>query len=219
MSTNVNLDTLVPMVVETTGRGERGYDIFSLLLKERIVFLGTPIDDAVANLVVAQLLFLQREDPDKEISMYINSPGGSISAGLAIYDTIQLVSAPVSTIAVGMTASMGTILLCSGARGRRYALPNATVHIHQPWGGVQGQAVDIEIEARRIIRERERLNHILAKHTGQPLDRIVLDTDRNYWMNADEAVKYGIVDEVLSKSVKGESKAPSTQENQSKEGQ
>ena len=206
MSNQSSMATLVPMVVETTGRGERGYDIYSLLLKERIVFLGTPIDDAVANVIVAQLLFLQREDPDKEISIYINSPGGSISAGLAIYDTIQLVSAPVSTIAVGMTASMGTILLCSGTRGRRYALPNSTVHIHQPWGGVQGQAVDIEIEARRILRERERLNQILAHHTGQPLERIVLDTDRNYWMNAEEAVKYGIVDQVLSKTAKSQAK-------------
>jgi len=187
------------MVVETTGRGERGYDIFSLLLKQRIVFLGTLIDDTVANLVVAQLLFLQHDDPEKEISLYINSPGGAISAGLAIYDTMQLISPPVSTIAVGMTASMGTILLCAGTKGRRYALPNATVHIHQPWGGVQGQAVDIEIEARRILRERERLNQILAKHTGQPLERINQDTDRNYWMNAEEAVKYGIVDEVLIK--------------------
>ncbi|MBC7232955.1 MAG: ATP-dependent Clp protease proteolytic subunit [Chloroflexi bacterium] len=193
-------NTVIPMVIETTGRGERGYDIFSLLLKERIIFLGTPIDDTVANLIVAQFLFLQREDPEKEISLYINSPGGSISAGLAIYDTMQLVSAPVSTIAVGMTASMGTILLCAGTKGRRYALPNATVHIHQPWGGVQGQAVDIEIEARRILRERERLNQILAKHTGQPLERIIQDTDRNYWMNAEEAVQYGIIDEVLRKT-------------------
>ena len=209
MSNQPSFATLVPMVVETTGRGERGYDIYSLLLKERIVFLGTPIDDAVANVIVAQLLFLQREDPDKEISMYINSPGGSISAGLAIYDTIQLVSAPVSTIAVGMTASMGTILLCCGTRGRRYALPNSTVHIHQPWGGVQGQAVDIEIEARRILRERERLNQILAHHTGQPLERIVVDTDRNYWMNAEEAVKYGIVDQVLSKAAKSQDKTSS----------
>jgi len=192
-------NTVIPMVVETTGRGERGYDIFSLLLKQRIVFLGTLIDDTVANLVVAQLLFLQHDDPEKEISLYINSPGGAISAGLAIYDTMQLISPPVSTIAVGMTASMGTILLCAGTKGRRYALPNATVHIHQPWGGVQGQAVDIEIEARRILRERERLNQILAKHTGQPLERINQDTDRNYWMNAEEAVKYGIVDEVLIK--------------------
>jgi ATP-dependent Clp protease protease subunit len=193
-------NTLIPMVVETTGRGERGYDIFSLLLKERIIFLGSTIEDAAANLVVAQLLFLQREDPEKEISVYINSPGGSITAGLAIYDTMQLVSAPISTIAVGMTASMGTILLCSGTKGRRYGLPNATIHIHQPWGGVQGQAVDIEIEARRILRERERLNQILSKHTGQPLERIVQDTDRNYWMSAEQAVQYGIIDEVLQKT-------------------
>ncbi len=193
-------DTLVPMVIEATGRGERAYDIFSLLLKERIIFLGTPIDDNVSNLVVAQLLFLDREDPEQEISLYINSPGGAISAGLAVYDTMQLIRAPVSTIAVGMTASMGTILLCAGAKGKRYSLPNATVHIHQPWGGVQGQAVDIEIEARRILRERERLNKILANHTGQSLERINQDTDRNFWMNAEEAVEYGIVDEVLVKS-------------------
>ena len=193
-------NTVIPMVVETTGRGERGYDIFSLLLKERIIFLGAPIDDTIANLIVAQLLFLQREDPEKELSVYINSPGGSITAGLAIYDTMQLISAPVSTIAVGMTASMGTILLCAGTKGRRYGLPNATIHIHQPWGGVEGQAVDIEIEARRIIRERERLNQILSKHTGQPLERIIQDTDRNYWMNAEQAVQYGIIDEVLHKT-------------------
>jgi ATP-dependent Clp protease protease subunit len=187
------------MVVETTGRGERGYDIYSLLLRQRIVFLGTPIDDNVANLIVAELLYLQHEDPEKEISLYVNSPGGSISAGLAIYDTMQLISPPLSTIAVGMTASMGTILLCAGTKGRRYALPNATIHIHQPWGGVQGQAADIEIEARRILRERERLNQILSQRTGQPLERIVQDTDRNYWMTAQEAVDYGIVDEVLAK--------------------
>jgi ATP-dependent Clp protease protease subunit len=193
-------NTLIPMVVETTGRGERGFDIFSLLLRQRIVFLGTTIDDTVANVVVAQLLFLEHEDAEKEISLYINSPGGSISAGLAVYDTMQLIHAPVSTVAVGMTASMGTILLCAGSKGRRYALPNATIHIHQPWGGVQGQAVDIEIEARRILRERERLNHILAEKTGQPPERIVQDTDRNYWMTAQEAVDYGIVDEVLSKA-------------------
>lgn len=193
-------NTVIPMVVETTGRGERGFDIFSLLLRQRIVFLGMAIDDTVANLIVAQLLFLEHEDAEKEISLYINSPGGSISAGLAIYDTMQLIRAPISTVAVGMTASMGTILLCAGSKGRRYALPNATIHIHQPWGGVQGQAVDIEIEARRILRERERLNHILAEKTGQPLERIVQDTDRNYWMTAKEAVEYGIVDEVLSKA-------------------
>jgi ATP-dependent Clp protease protease subunit len=192
-------DTLIPMVIEATGRGERAYDIFSLLLRNRIIFMGTAIDDNVANLVVAQLLFLAQQDPDKDISLYINSPGGQITAGLAVYDTMQLVTPQVSTIAVGMTASMGTILLCAGAKGKRFALPNATVHIHQPWGGVQGQAVDIEIEARRILRERERLNQILAKHTSQTLERINQDTDRNYWMNAEEAVAYGIVDEVLTK--------------------
>jgi len=194
-------NTLIPMVIEATGRGERAYDIYSLLLKERIVFLGTPIDDNVANLVLAQLLFLAQQDPEKEISLYINSPGGAITAGLAIYDTMNHISPPVSTIAVGMTASMGTILLCAGVKGKRYALPNATVHIHQPWGGVQGQAVDIEIEARRILRERERLNHILSLHTGQSLERINQDTDRNYWMTAEEAVAYGIVDDVLKKPI------------------
>ena len=192
-------NSVIPMVIEATGRGELAYDIYSLLLKERIIFLGTPIDDQVANLMVAQLLFLDGEDSEKDISVYINSPGGQITSGLAIYDTMQLVRAPVSTIAVGMTASMGTILLCAGTKGKRYALPNATVHIHQPWGGVQGQAVDIEIEARRILRERERLNLILAEHTGQSIERIVQDTDRNYWMTAGEAVSYGIVDDVLKK--------------------
>ncbi|KPL22070.1 MAG: hypothetical protein AMJ93_08065 [Anaerolineae bacterium SM23_84] len=196
-SRSVHRATVIPTVIETTGRGEMRYDIYSLLLRQRIVFLGTPIDDIVANLIVAELLFLDNDDPEKEISLYINSPGGSISAGLAVYDTMQLISSPISTVAVGMTASMSTILLCAGAKGRRYALPNATVHIHQPWGGVQGQAVDIEIEARRILRERERLNEILAQNTGQPLERIVQDTDRNYWMTAQEAVDYGIVDEVL----------------------
>ena len=188
---------VIPMVVENTGRGERVYDIFSLLLKERIIFLGTPIDDHVANLVVAQMLFLDREDPDKEIRLYINCPGGSITAGLAMYDTMQIVSAPVSTICVGLAASMGTVLLSAGVKGRRYALPNSTIHIHQPWGGAQGQAVDLEIEARRIMRERERLNQLIAKHTGQPIERIVHDTDRNYYMDAAEAVEYGLIDEVL----------------------
>jgi ATP-dependent Clp protease protease subunit len=191
---------IIPMVIESTGRGERAYDIFSLLLKERIIFLGTPIDDHVANLVVAQMLFLDREDPDKEIRLFINCPGGSITAGLAIYDTMQMVSAPVSTTCVGLAASMGTVLLSAGAKGRRFALPNSTIHIHQPWGGAQGQAVDIEIEARRIMRERERLNQLLAFHTGQPVERIVHDTDRNYYMDAPEAVKYGLIDEVLTSS-------------------
>ena len=189
---------VIPMVVENTGRGERAYDIFSLLLRNRIVFLGTPIDDHVANLIVAQMLFLDNEDPEKEIRLYINCPGGSITAGLAIYDTMQIVSAPVSTICVGLAASMGTVLLSSGEKGRRYALPNSTIHIHQPWGGAQGQAVDIEIEARRIMRERERLNKLLASNTSQPLERIEHDTDRNYYMDAPEAVTYGLIDEVLT---------------------
>ncbi len=191
-------NAVIPMVVENTGRGERVYDIYSLLLKERIIFLGTPIDDHVANLVVAQMLFLDREDPEKEIRLYVNCPGGSITAGLAMYDTMQIVGAPVSTICVGLAASMGTVLLSAGAKGRRYALPNSTIHIHQPWGGAQGQAVDIEIEARRIMRERERLNQLLAKNTGQPLERIIHDTDRNYYMDAAEAVEYGLIDEVLA---------------------
>jgi ATP-dependent Clp protease, protease subunit len=188
---------VIPMVVENTGRGERAYDIFSLLLKNRIVFLGTPIDDHVSNLVVAQLLFLDNEDPDKEIRLYVNCPGGSITAGLAIYDTMQFVRAPVATTCVGLAVSMGTVLLAAGQKGHRYALPNSTIHIHQPWGGAQGQAVDIEIEARRIMRERERLNQILAQRTGQPLERIIHDTDRNYYMDAPEAVTYGLIDEVL----------------------
>ena len=188
---------VIPMVVENTGRGERAYDIFSLLLKERIIFLGTPIDDHVANLIVAQLLFLDREDPEKEIRLFVNCPGGSITAGLAIYDTMQMVSATVSTTCVGLAASMGTVLLAAGAKTRRYALPNSTIHIHQPWGGAQGQAVDIEIEARRIMRERERLNQLLAHHTGQTVERIIHDTDRNYYMDAAEAVQYGLIDEVL----------------------
>lgn len=191
------LHDVIPMVVENTGRGERVYDIFSLLLRNRIIFLGTPIDDHVANLVVAQMLYLDNENPEQEIRLYINCPGGSITAGLAMYDTMQTIHAPVSTICVGLAASMGTVLLSSGAKGRRYALPNSTIHIHQPWGGAQGQAVDIEIEARRIMRERERLNQLLARNTGQPLERIIHDTDRNYYMDAAEAVEYGLIDEVL----------------------
>ncbi len=202
MNRTIHPRDVIPMVVESSGRGERVYDIYSLLLRERIVFLGSPIDDHVANLVVAQMLYLDREDPNREIRLYINCPGGVIYAGLAIYDTMRIVSAPVSTICVGLAASMGTVLLAAGDKGRRYALPNSTIHIHQPWGGAQGQAVDIEIEARRIMRERERLNEILAKHTGQPLDRIVHDTDRNYYMDAPAAVEYGLIDEVLSSSTK-----------------
>ncbi|MDP3047136.1 MAG: ATP-dependent Clp protease proteolytic subunit [Chloroflexota bacterium] len=189
---------LVPMVIDSSNRGERAYDIYSLLLRERIIFLGQPIDDQVANVTVAQLLFLDREDPERDINLYINCPGGVITAGLAIYDTMQLIRAPVSTNCLGLAASMGTVLLAAGAKGKRFALPNCTVHIHQPWGGVQGQAVDIEIEAKRILRERERLNGILAKHTGKSVERIIQDTDRNYWMTAEEAVAYGVVDEVLT---------------------
>ncbi|MBU0492978.1 MAG: ATP-dependent Clp endopeptidase proteolytic subunit ClpP [Chloroflexi bacterium] len=197
---NTPHNQLVPMVIETTGRGERAYDIWSLLLKERIVYLGTPINDMVANLIVAQLLFLDHEDPEKDINLYINSPGGLIYAGLAIYDTMQLIRSPISTICVGMAASMGTVLLAAGAAGKRYALPNATIHIHQPIGGTQGQAVDIEIEAKEILRLRDKLNKILSHHTGQPVEKIVQDTDRNYYMDAEGAVEYGIVDEVLTKS-------------------
>lgn len=194
---------LIPMVIETTGRGERAYDIYSLLLRERIIFLGTPIDDQVANLIVAQLLYLDREDAEREISMYINCPGGVVYAGLAIYDTMQAIRAPISTYCVGVAASFGTLILAAGQPGHRYALPSATIHIHQVHGMVgRGQAVDIEIEAKEILRLRERLNHILARHTGQSVERIVKDTDRNYYMDAEGAVEYGIVDQVLTVSDK-----------------
>jgi ATP-dependent Clp protease protease subunit len=188
---------LVPMVIETSGRGERAYDIFSLLLKNRIVFLGTPINDQIANLTVAQLLFLNQEDREAPISMYINSPGGQVYAGLAIYDTMQMITNPISTVAVGVTASFGTVLLTAGTKGQRYALPHATIHIHQPLGGVQGQATDIEIEAREILRMKSRLNEILAFHTGQSVETIEKDTDRNFYMDAKAAVDYGLVDQVL----------------------
>ncbi len=188
---------LVPMVVEQTNRGERSYDIYSRLLKDRIIFLGSAIDDTVANLVIAQLLFLEAEDPDKDIALYINSPGGSISAGMAIYDTMQHIRADVSTICVGLAASMGAFLLAAGEKGKRYALPNAEIMIHQPSGGTQGQATDIEIHAKRIIKMRESLNRIMAERTGQPLDRIEQDTERDYFMTAQEAVEYGIIDEVM----------------------
>lgn len=188
---------LIPMVIESTGRGERAFDIYSLLLKERIVFLGTPIDDNVANLIVAQILYLDREDPDREIKLYIQSPGGVIYAGLAIYDTMQAVRSPVSTIAIGSTASMGTVLLAAGTPGRRYALPNATIHLHQPLGGARGQASDIQIQAEEILRLRKRLNEILAQHTRQPLERIERDTDRDFFMDAQMAKDYGLVDEVI----------------------
>lgn len=197
---------LVPMVVEQTNRGERSYDIYSRLLKDRIIFLGSAIDDTVANLVIAQLLFLEAEDPDKDISLYINSPGGSVSAGLAIYDTMQHIRADVSTICVGLAASMGAFLLAAGQKGKRFALPNAEVMIHQPLGGTQGQAIDIEIHARHIIATKENLDHILAERTGQPLERIQKDTDRDYFMTAVEAKEYGIIDEVMTQPKKSTSK-------------
>jgi len=192
-----NLNNLVPMVVESSGRGERAYDIYSLLLKERIIFLGTAIDDQVANVIVAQLLFLNHEDPEKEIQMYVNSPGGVIYAGLAIYDTMQMISNPISTVAVGVTASFGTVILTAGTKGRRFALPNATIHMHQPLGGAQGQATDIEIQAKQILRLKALLNNMMAKHTGQPLEVIERDLDRDYYLDAQQAVAYGLVDQVL----------------------
>jgi ATP-dependent Clp protease, protease subunit len=188
---------LVPMVVENTGRGERAFDIYSRLLKERIVFIGTPIDDQVANLVVAQLLYLQSEDPEKEISLYINSPGGHVTAGLAIYDTMQYIRPPVSTICIGMAASMAAVLLAGGAHGLRYALPHANILIHQPWGGMQGQATDIQIHAKEILREREQLNQIIAKHTGQKIDKVTLDTDRDYFLTSEGAKEYGLIDDII----------------------
>ncbi len=187
----------IPYVIESTGRGDRMYDIYSLLLRERIIFLGTPINGQVANVIVAQLLFLDREDSERDISLYINSPGGEITAGLAIYDTIQLIQAPVSTIAVGMTASMGTILLTAGAKGRRYALPHATIHVHQPLSGVQGQAAEIEIVAKEILRKRDLLNGLLEDHTGMSREQIEKMTDRDFYMSAEEAIEYGIVDKIL----------------------
>ena len=188
---------VIPMVIESSGRGERAYDIYSLLLKERIIFLGTPIDDQVANVIVAQLLFLNREDSEREIQMYINSPGGVIYSGLAIYDTMQMISNPISTVAVGVTASFGTVLLTAGTKGRRYALPNSTIHMHQPLGGAQGQATDIEIQTKQILRLRTLLNDIMAKHTGKSVDVIKQDTERDFYLDATQAVEYGLVDQVL----------------------
>ena len=190
---------VIPMVIETGARGERAFDIYSLLLRERIIMLGMPINDQVANVIIAQLLYLEREDPDKDISLYIHCPGGIISAGLAIYDTMQLIRPDVSTICVGLAASMGTVLLCSGAKGKRYALPNSTIHMHQAFGGAQGQAADIEIAAREIMRIQDIIRGIIAKHTSQPLEKIVHDTDRDFYLNPEQAVEYGIVDEVLRK--------------------
>jgi ATP-dependent Clp protease protease subunit len=192
-----DINNIIPMVIESSGRGERAYDIYSLLLKERIIFLGTAIDDQVANLIVAQLLFLSREDPEKEIQMYINSPGGVIYSGLAVYDTMQMISNPISTVAVGVTASFGTVLLTAGTKGRRYALPNSTIHMHQPLGGAQGQATDIEIQTKQILRLRTLLNDIMARHTGKSVDVIKQDTERDFYLDAKQAVEYGLVDQVL----------------------
>jgi len=190
---------LVPMVVEQTSRGERAYDIYSRLLKDRIVFIGSPIDDDIANLVIAQRLFLEAEDPDKDINIYINSPGGIVTAGMAIYDTMQFIKPPVATVCIGQAASMAAVLLAGGAQGKRTALPNARILIHQPMGGTRGQATDIKIQAEEILRMREHLNGILAKHTGQPMERIAADTERDYYMSADQAKTYGIIDQVVAK--------------------
>ena len=189
---------LIPTVIETTGRGERAYDIFSRLLKERIIFLGTEINDTVSNLVIAQLLFLQSEDADKDISIYINSPGGVVTAGMAIYDTMQFLKCPITTYCVGQAASMGAVLLAAGTHGKRFALPNSRIMIHQPLGGAQGQATDIEIQTKEILRMKKSLNELLAHHTGQPVKTIQKDTDRDFFMSAKEAVKYGLVDEVVT---------------------
>ncbi len=195
---DTKMQTLVPMVIEQTSRGyERAYDIYSRLLKDRIIFIGTPIDDFVANLIIAQMLFLQMEDTNKDINVYVNSPGGSVTAGLAIYDTIQFVKCDVATYCVGQAASMGALLLCAGTKGKRFALPNSRVMIHQPWGGVQGAASDISIQAKEILKLRERLNEILSAHTGKPLEKIEKDTDRDYFMSAKEAQEYGLIDEVV----------------------
>jgi ATP-dependent Clp protease protease subunit len=190
---------VIPMVIESGARGERAFDIYSLLLRERIVFLGMPINDQIANLIIAQLLYLEREDPDKDINLYINCPGGVISSGLAIYDTMQIIRPAVSTICVGMAASMGTILLAAGTKGKRYALPNATIHMHQAVGGAQGQAADIEIAAREIMRLQDIIRTVLAKHTGQPVEKITHDTDRDFYLSPDQAVEYGLIDEILKK--------------------
>ena len=190
-------ENVIPMVIESSARGDRAFDIYSLLLKERIIFLGTPVSDPVANLIIAQLLFLEREDPDKDISLYVNSPGGVISSGLAIYDTMNLLRCDVSTICVGMAASMATVLLCAGAKGKRYALPNATVHMHQPMGGAQGQATDIEIAAREILRMQDKIRQIISDHTGQSYEQVARDTDRDFYLTPEGAMEYGLIDEIL----------------------
>ena len=199
---NEKFQILIPTVTETGARGERVLDIYSLLLKERIIFLGMPINDQIANLIIAQLLYLEREDPEKDISLYIHCPGGIIAAGLAIYDTMQLSRCDISTICVGLAASMGTLLLCAGAKGKRYALPNSTIHLHQAVGGAQGQAADIEIAAREIMRMQETIRNIIAKHTGQPIEKIAHDTDRDFYLNPKQAKEYGLVDEILTAPAK-----------------
>ncbi len=197
---------VIPTVTETGARGERTFDIYSLLLRERIIFLGTPINDQIANLIIAQLLYLEREDSEKDISLYVHCPGGVISAGLAIYDTMQLLRCPVSTICVGLAASMGTLLLCAGTKGKRFALPNSTIHLHQAIGGAQGQAADIEIAAREIMRMQEKIRNILAYHTGQTVEKIAHDSDRDFYLDAQQAVEYGLVDEILVKTVEEKKK-------------
>lgn len=194
---SVNQDVLVPMVVEQTARGERAFDIYSRLLKDRIVFIGTGIDDTVSNLVIAQMLFLQMEDPAKDVSVYINTPGGAVTAGLAIYDTMRYIKPDVATYCVGQASSMGALLLCAGTHGKRFCLPHARIMIHQPWGGVQGAASDISIQAKEILRLRDKINELLSEHTGQPLEKVVRDTDRDYFMSPQEAKEYGLVDEVI----------------------
>ncbi len=198
--------TLIPIVVEQTSRGERAYDIYSRLLKDRIIFVGRPIGDDDANVIIAQMLFLEAEDPDKDIFLYINSPGGSVTAGLAIYDTMQYIKPKVSTICMGQASSMGAVLLCAGEKNKRFSLPHARIMIHQPWGGVQGQVVDIDIHAKEYLRMREEINQILASHTGQPLERIQKDSDRDYFMSADQAKEYGLIDEVIKSKASLEGK-------------
>ncbi len=193
--------SLIPFVIEQSGRGERAYDIYSRLLKERIIFIGSPVDDTIANLIIAQLLFLESDDPEKDINLYINTPGGSVTSGLAIYDTIQYIRPNVVTICMGMAASLGALLLACGTKGKRFALPNSRIMIHQPLGGVSGQAADIEIHAKEILLIREKLNEILSRHTGQPVDKIARDTDRNFWMSAEEAKDYGIIDDIMKTRV------------------
>ncbi len=206
MNKNELHNQLVPIVVEQTGRGERAYDIFSRLLKERIVFIGTPIDDGIASLVIAQLLFLESEDPEKNINLYINSPGGSVSAGLAIYDTMQYIRPDISTICIGMAASMAAVLLAGGTKGKRTTLPNSRIMIHQPWGGVQGTATDISIQAEEILRMKKRINEIIAHHCNRPVNLVEKDTDRDYYMSAEEAKTYGLIDNILVKKAKVEKK-------------